>query len=101
MAAFEKLVGIYIKGYAASGIVDPVRPAPTLVVVAVVGKRKSEVVEVVVESPPPLPPVLVAPSVPVHFAPVGQQAMSFAESTVHVVPDSQQIPELPSFEQLL
>lgn len=64
------------------------------------GKIKPLVVVVDAELTP-LPPVAVAPSDPVHFAPVGQQAILFAASTVQVVPDSQQMPELPSFEQVL
>lgn len=69
-----KLVGIYTKGNAAPGTVDPVMLAFDVVVVDVVPCGNMNPVEVVDAELPLLPPVAVAPSVPVHFAPVGQQA---------------------------
>jgi hypothetical protein len=70
-----KLVGIYTNGYAAPGTVDPVMLAfDVVVVVDVVPCGNMNPVEVVDAELPLLPPVAVSPSVPVHFAPVGQQA---------------------------
>lgn len=78
-------------------MVDPVitGPAAELVVVAVVvcGNMKPVFVGFVAAEP------AVAPRVPVHTAPVGQQAISFAASCVHIVPGWQQTPELPWPEQ--
>lgn len=65
-----KLVGIYTKGNAAPGTVDPVTLAFDVVVVDCGNMNPL----VVVDAGSPLPFVAVAPSVPVHLAPVGQQA---------------------------
>ena len=70
-----KLVGMYTKGKAASGTVDPVMLAfDVVVVVDDVPCGNINPVEVVDGEVLLLPPVAVAPSVPVHFAPVGQHA---------------------------
>jgi hypothetical protein len=68
---------MYTKGYAAPGTVDPVMLAFDDVVVVLVpcgNINPLVVVDAEFPFPLPLPPVAVAPSVPVHFAPVGQQA---------------------------
>lgn len=75
-------------------VIDAELPEPVVVVVVL-----AEFVAVAVVPPPstapPLPVVeaaVAAAMVPVHVAPVGQQAMFFALSVVHIEPAVQQAP---------